>query len=87
MSYLNSSDILVCIHTSSVLLAFSHICAVIQICVDKQIHVAENFSVVSSLLSLIDCFLVDSAAVSLTMSPTGDFLASTHVDDLGIYLW
>ncbi|GAB0205423.1 WD repeat-containing protein 36 [Grus japonensis] len=37
--------------------------------------------------SLIDCFLVDSAAVSLTMSPTGDFLASTHVDDLGIYLW
>ncbi|XP_031952221.1 WD repeat-containing protein 36 isoform X2 [Corvus moneduloides] len=36
---------------------------------------------------LIDCFLVDSAAVSLTMSPTGDFLASAHVDDLGIYLW
>ncbi|NWS98442.1 WDR36 protein, partial [Mionectes macconnelli] len=36
---------------------------------------------------LIDCFLVDAAAVSLTMSPTGDFLASAHVDDLGIYLW
>ncbi|NXC06464.1 WDR36 protein, partial [Orthonyx spaldingii] len=36
---------------------------------------------------LIGCFLVDSAAVSLTMSPTGDFLASAHVDDLGIYLW
>ncbi|XP_037229737.1 WD repeat-containing protein 36 [Falco rusticolus] len=36
---------------------------------------------------LVDCFLVDSAAVSLTMSPTGDFLASAHVDDLGIYLW
>ncbi|XP_071586251.1 WD repeat-containing protein 36 isoform X1 [Heliangelus exortis] len=36
---------------------------------------------------LIDCFLVDSAAVSLAMSPTGDFLASAHVDDLGIYLW
>ncbi|NXT13258.1 WDR36 protein, partial [Prunella fulvescens] len=36
---------------------------------------------------LIDCLLVDSAAVSLTMSPTGDFLASAHVDDLGIYLW
>ncbi|OXB79497.1 UNVERIFIED_CONTAM: hypothetical protein H355_013893 [Colinus virginianus] len=36
---------------------------------------------------LIDCFLLDSAAVSLTMSPTGDFLASAHVDDLGIYLW
>ncbi|XP_013994136.1 WD repeat-containing protein 36-like [Salmo salar] len=36
---------------------------------------------------LVDCFLVDSAAVSLTMSPTGDFLASSHVDSLGIYLW
>ncbi|KAL0965784.1 hypothetical protein UPYG_G00285670 [Umbra pygmaea] len=36
---------------------------------------------------LVDCFLVDSAAVSLTMSPTGDFLASSHVDNLGIYLW
>uniref|UniRef100_A0A8C5WWV6 WD repeat domain 36 n=1 Tax=Laticauda laticaudata TaxID=8630 RepID=A0A8C5WWV6_LATLA len=36
---------------------------------------------------LVDCFLLDSAAVSITMSPTGDFLASCHVDDLGIYLW
>ncbi|XP_069481588.1 WD repeat-containing protein 36 [Ambystoma mexicanum] len=36
---------------------------------------------------LIDCFLLDSAAVSITMSPTGDSLASSHVDDLGIYLW
>ncbi|NWU96924.1 WDR36 protein, partial [Upupa epops] len=36
---------------------------------------------------LIDCILVESSAVSLAMSPTGDFLASTHVDDLGIYLW
>uniref|UniRef100_UPI00398F518B WD repeat-containing protein 36 isoform X2 n=1 Tax=Pristiophorus japonicus TaxID=55135 RepID=UPI00398F518B len=36
---------------------------------------------------LIDCFLLDSAAVSITMSSTGDFLASAHVDDLGIYLW
>ncbi|XP_053330329.1 WD repeat-containing protein 36 [Spea bombifrons] len=36
---------------------------------------------------LIDCFLFDSAAVSLSMSPTGDFLATAHVDDLGIYLW
>lgn len=39
------------------------------------------------LSSLIDCFLLDSAVVSLTMSPTGDFLATAHVDDLGIYLW
>ncbi|KAI2664237.1 WD repeat-containing protein 36 [Labeo rohita] len=37
--------------------------------------------------SLVDCFLVDAAAVSLSMSPTGNFLASAHVDGLGIYLW
>ncbi|KAG9353652.1 hypothetical protein JZ751_011774 [Albula glossodonta] len=36
---------------------------------------------------LVDCFLVDAAVVSITMSPTGDFLASSHVDSLGIYLW
>ncbi|XP_053150733.1 WD repeat-containing protein 36 isoform X2 [Hemicordylus capensis] len=36
---------------------------------------------------LVDCFLLDSSAVSITMSPTGDFLATSHVDDLGIYLW
>lgn len=36
---------------------------------------------------LIDCFLLDSAAISITMSPTGDFLATAHVDNLGIYLW
>ena len=32
-------------------------------------------------------FLVDYPATSLALSPTGDFLASSHVDDLGIYLW
>ena len=36
---------------------------------------------------LVDCFLVDSPTTSIALSPTGDFLASTHVDDLGIYLW
>ncbi|XP_038068036.1 WD repeat-containing protein 36-like [Patiria miniata] len=36
---------------------------------------------------LIDSFLVEDAATSLTLSPTGDFLATTHVDDLGVYLW
>ncbi|KAK7486461.1 hypothetical protein BaRGS_00022262 [Batillaria attramentaria] len=36
---------------------------------------------------LIDCFAVDSAVTSLSMSPTGDFLATSHVDDLGVYLW
>uniref|UniRef100_A0A673LAH4 WD repeat-containing protein 36-like n=1 Tax=Sinocyclocheilus rhinocerous TaxID=307959 RepID=A0A673LAH4_9TELE len=29
--------------------------------------------------SLVDCFLVDAAAVSLSMSPTGNFLASSHI--------
>ena len=32
-------------------------------------------------------FLVESPVTSLALSPTGDFLATTHVDDLGIYLW
>uniref|UniRef100_A0A8C0KM45 WD repeat domain 36 n=1 Tax=Canis lupus dingo TaxID=286419 RepID=A0A8C0KM45_CANLU len=36
---------------------------------------------------LIDSFLVDSAPLNVTMSPTGDFLATSHVDHLGIYLW
>ena len=36
---------------------------------------------------LIDCFLVDAPTTSLSLSPSGDFLASSHVDDLGIYLW
>uniref|UniRef100_A0A4W4G599 Small-subunit processome Utp21 domain-containing protein n=1 Tax=Electrophorus electricus TaxID=8005 RepID=A0A4W4G599_ELEEL len=38
-------------------------------------------------LHLVDCFLVDAAAVSISFSPTGNFLASSHVDTLGIYLW
>lgn len=36
---------------------------------------------------LIDCFLLDSAPLNVSMSPTGDFLATSHVDHLGIYLW
>jgi U3 small nucleolar RNA-associated protein 21 len=36
---------------------------------------------------LLDCFLVESAATSVSMSNVGDFLATTHVDDLGVYLW
>lgn len=39
------------------------------------------------MLSLVDCFLVAMAPVGLSMSPTGDFLATAHVDSLGIYLW
>ncbi|KAK3592873.1 hypothetical protein CHS0354_004097 [Potamilus streckersoni] len=37
--------------------------------------------------SLIDCFLVDAAVTSLSLSPTGDFLVTTHIDDVGVYLW
>eukprot|EP00066_Takifugu_rubripes_P003221 XP_003965647.1 PREDICTED: WD repeat-containing protein 36 [Takifugu rubripes] len=37
--------------------------------------------------SLVDCFLVAMAPMSVSMSPTGDFLATTHVDSLGICLW
>lgn len=36
---------------------------------------------------LIDCFVVEPPVTSLTMSPTDTFLATTHVDDVGIYLW
>ncbi|XP_055956682.1 WD repeat-containing protein 36 [Patella vulgata] len=36
---------------------------------------------------LVDCFLIDSAVTSLSMSPTGDFLVTTHVDNVGVYLW
>lgn len=36
---------------------------------------------------MIDCFLLDVACTSLSMSPTGTFLATAHVDDLGVYLW
>lgn len=36
---------------------------------------------------LIDCFEVDAACTSLSFSPTGEFLATTHVDQLGVYLW
>lgn len=36
---------------------------------------------------MIDHFRVEKPCVSLTMSPTGDFLATAHVNNLGIYLW
>ena len=36
---------------------------------------------------MIDIFLVESPATSVALSLSGDFLASAHVDDLGIYLW
>ncbi|KAL8567228.1 hypothetical protein ACOMHN_046638 [Nucella lapillus] len=36
---------------------------------------------------LIDCFGVESPVTTLSMSPTGDFLATSHLGDLGVYLW
>ncbi|OWA54461.1 WD repeat-containing protein 36 [Hypsibius exemplaris] len=37
--------------------------------------------------SLVDCFQTLSPCVSLTFSPTGEYLASAHQHDLGIFLW
>lgn len=36
---------------------------------------------------LIDQFATDLACLSLSMSPTGEFLATAHVDSFGIFLW
>ncbi|XP_012564230.2 WD repeat-containing protein 36 isoform X1 [Hydra vulgaris] len=36
---------------------------------------------------LVDCFMVDTPASSVAFSPTSEFLATTHQDDVGIYLW
>ncbi|GAA5925720.1 rRNA-processing protein UTP21 [Sporobolomyces koalae] len=37
--------------------------------------------------NLVDAFRTKSVATSLSFSPTGDFLATTHVDSVGVYLW
>ncbi|KAL1123325.1 hypothetical protein AAG570_002411 [Ranatra chinensis] len=37
--------------------------------------------------SLIDRFQVMLPCISLSMSPTGQYLATVHVNNLGIYLW
>ncbi|KAI6045674.1 Utp21 specific WD40 associated putative domain-containing protein [Pisolithus marmoratus] len=36
---------------------------------------------------LIDAFRVPSIATSIAFSPTADFLATAHVDSVGIFLW
>ncbi|ODO10103.1 hypothetical protein I350_02331 [Cryptococcus amylolentus CBS 6273] len=36
---------------------------------------------------LVDAFKTSSIATSVTFSPTGDFLATAHVDSVGVYLW
>ncbi|KAG8811779.1 hypothetical protein FRC17_002325 [Serendipita sp. 399] len=36
---------------------------------------------------LIDAFRTSSIATSISFSPTGDFLATSHIDSVGVYLW
>lgn len=36
---------------------------------------------------LIDAFRTTSVATSVSFSPTGDFLATSHVDSVGVFLW
>lgn len=36
---------------------------------------------------LIDCFKFENAPTSITFSPTSEFLATTHINQLGVYLW
>ena len=36
---------------------------------------------------LIDCFRFDKAPTSVCFSPTAEYLVTTHVNELGIYLW
>lgn len=36
---------------------------------------------------LVDCFEVPSPVTSLDVSPTGEFLATAHAGDLGVFLW
>ncbi|KAI9205039.1 Utp21 specific WD40 associated putative domain-containing protein [Polychytrium aggregatum] len=36
---------------------------------------------------LIDCFKVANVATSVSFSPKGDFLSTTHVDHVGVFLW
>ncbi|ESN89835.1 hypothetical protein HELRODRAFT_104619, partial [Helobdella robusta] len=51
-------------------------------CMDSCIRVFDLYSSV-----LLDIFQLHTPATSITMSPTDELLATTHVDDLGIYLW
>jgi len=37
--------------------------------------------------ALVDVMKLDAIATSVAFSPLGDFLATTHVDHVGVYLW
>jgi U3 small nucleolar RNA-associated protein 21 len=36
---------------------------------------------------MVDIFKVENVVTSLTFSPTGDYLATAHVDNVGLFLW
>ena len=36
---------------------------------------------------LIDAFRTSSVATSVSFSPSNDFLATAHVDSVGVFLW
>ncbi|CAD5111627.1 DgyrCDS920 [Dimorphilus gyrociliatus] len=71
-------------HTSFIEdMVFSNDCRwLISSSLDKSIRVWDLLTG-----SLIDCFLVRSPAKSLAFSPTNEFFVTTHVDDVGVYLW
>ncbi len=52
-----------------------------------RINIFLHSCTVSSLGHLVDRFRFRSAVTSLSLSPTGEFLATAHAGDLGIYLW
>ena len=47
--------------------------------------VVRTFDLVTA--QLIDAFRPPSIATSVSFSPTGDFLATAHVDSVGVHLW
>ncbi|GAA5961254.1 hypothetical protein JCM21900_005583 [Sporobolomyces salmonicolor] len=51
----------------------------------SQDSVVRTFDVPTG--QLVDAFRTRTVATSLSFSPTGDFLATTHVDSVGVYLW
>ncbi|GAA5908186.1 hypothetical protein JCM6882_005967 [Rhodosporidiobolus microsporus] len=55
------------------------------IIVTSQDSIIRTFDVPTG--QLVDAFRTKTVATSLSFSPTGDFLATTHVDSVGIFLW
>jgi U3 small nucleolar RNA-associated protein 21 len=54
-------------------------------CVELQDSVIRTFDIPTG--QLINAFRTPSVATSIAFSPTNDFLATTHVDSVGIFLW